>query len=122
MDSLDSFLAHYRDELLERLNGVESGKRPASTFSDALQFVEEVIDAWERLPRKERRSRVRPWERTFWYALYQMEELSEFPRTSDEKLHPFEGMLLKELALARQLLEARADLPRGKFASRPDGR
>jgi hypothetical protein len=121
MDELDNFLRRYRDELLGRLNGVESGKLRTSGAPDSLQFVDEVIEAWEQLPVKARRSRVRPGERTFWYTLYKMEELAEFPSAS-EQLHPFEAMLLKELLLARQWLEARAELPQGRYASRPDGR
>jgi hypothetical protein len=121
MDELDRFLDCYREPLLDYLGGMSSlAKLRSGSRPDPRCFIDTVLDAWERLPRRVRLSPVRPGERTFWYALYTMEDLLEIPRT--ERLDPFEGMLLKNLAQARQLLESRDELPHGQFASRPNGR
>jgi len=121
MDELDMFFDCYREPLLEHLAGTVCGaKAPSASHADPRFFIETVLDAWERLPRKVRLSRVRRGERTFWYALYTMEDLLEIP--SSERLDPYEGILLKNLAKARELLELRAELPDGQFASRPNGR
>ncbi len=57
-------------------------------------------------------------ERTFWYALYTLEELVENPVS--EKLNPYEAILLENLATARELLRQGNELPAGHYATRPD--
>lgn len=122
MDELDTFLEHYRAQLLGRLEGFDfKTQRTCDDNASSRRFVDQVIDAWSLLPGSARRSPLRAGERAFWYALYTMEDLTELP-VGGEVLDPFEGLLLNELAQARCLLEARAELPHGKFASRPNGR
>ena len=73
MDDLNRFLEHYREQLLGRLTCMELlTQRAADDNVDPRRFIDTVIDAWSRLPRRVRRSPVRPGERTFWYALYTM--------------------------------------------------
>jgi hypothetical protein len=121
MDELDKLLECYREPLLERLNAIELRSHDAGNSGvDPRRFIATLLEEWERLPRNVRRSPIRPGESAFWNALYTMENLLEI--TASEKLGPFEDMLLENLAQARQWLESRAELPHGRFASRPDGR
>jgi hypothetical protein len=56
-------------------------------------------------------------ERTFWFALYQFEDLVEYPAQGE--LDPYEGILLQNLAQVRELLRDWCELPDGFYATRP---
>ena len=114
MDDIDNFLDRHRIRLLEYLDGVA----PKSTDQPGpLEYVHEVLDEWRMLfsGRKIRKPNSR--ERTFWFALYQMEELVEFP--AHDPLDPYEAVMMKDLATVRELLRERSALPERFYATRP---
>jgi len=114
MDGIDDFLEFHRSKLLTYLDGIapESSKEPGP-----LEFVEQVLDEWSRF--SEGRTLEAPCsrERTFWFALYQLEELVENP-VQDER-DPYVSILMHNLAHVRERLRDWRDLPEGFYATRP---
>lgn len=114
MDDVEAFLQRHRAKLLRYLDG----KAPQSPDDPApLEFVEQVLAEWSRAfaGRKIKVPCLR--ERTFWYALYQFEELVENPISR----HPcsYESVLLQNLAQVREILRNWGELPENFFATRP---
>jgi len=86
---------------------------------DALGYVESVLTAWQDVFGKSDLTDPSPEERTFWFALYQLEELVEM---SGHHIDPYEKLLMENLAEVRELLRHRRSLPEHRFmATRPDG-
>lgn len=112
----ERFLDRHRLELLRYLDGVAPG---AAEEPDAPGFVETVLTAWlERFGRAELADPT-PEERTFWFALYQLEELVERP---GPHVDPYEKLMMEHLIEARESLRQRRALPEHRFmATRPDG-
>jgi len=115
MDDVRRFLSYHRNRLLRYLDGIapEGSKEP-----DALRYIEEVLAEWSRLPNDGKRVPADRVERTFWYALYSLEELVANPPSGG--LDPYEAILLEKLATVRALLRQDKKLPAGHYATRPD--
>ncbi len=112
----ERFIDRHRLVLLRYLDGTA----PASAEEpDALGYVERVLMAWHKLFGKSELADPNPEERTFWYALYQLEELVELP---GPHIDPYEKLLMENLVEVRELLRHRRPLPEHRFmATRPDG-
>lgn len=112
----ERFIDHHRLVLLRYLDGTA----PASAQElDALGYVESVLTAWQEAFGSADLEEPTAAERTFWFALYQLEELVE---TSGRHIDPYEGFLMKNLIEARKMLRQGRALPAHRFmASRPDG-
>ena len=111
-----SFVDRHRPVLLRYLDGTA----PASAEEpDALGYVESVLTEWCELFDESKMGNPTPEERTFWYALYQLEELAELPIPHSD---PYEKLLMENLVEVRELLRNRQPLPEHRFmATRPDG-
>jgi hypothetical protein len=114
MGGIDEFLQLRQPKLLEYLDGI-APKSPGEPGS--LEFVEQVLDEWSRFSTGRTLEAPRPKERTFWFALYQLEELVENPAHGE--LDPYEGVLMRNLAQVRELLRDWCELPEGFHATRP---
>ena len=114
MEDINEFIEHYRSKLLLYLDAkaINSPEQP-----EPLEFVEEVLDSWSKFVEGRILREPSQQERTFWFALYQFEDLVEFPTT--EQLDPYEGILMQNLAEVRELLRNGGRLPDGFYASRP---
>jgi hypothetical protein len=112
----ERFIDRHRLVLLRYLEGTapKSAEEP-----DALGYVESVLTAWQDVFGKSDLTDPSPEERTFWFALYQLEELVEM---SGHHIDPYEKLLMENLAEVRELLRHRRSLPEHRFmATRPDG-
>jgi hypothetical protein len=116
-DRHQKFIDVNRQVLLSYLDGT----MPANTDEpDALDYIGKVLTEWGEQFRHEDVADPDPRERTFWYALYQLEDLVE---TSGPPVDPFEAILMQNLVEVRELLRNRQPLPLHRFmATRPDGR
>ena len=114
MDDLDAFFYRHRKRLLRYLDG-EAPKNQSEP--GPLQYVAEVLNEWHVLFSGCSLPSPSPEERTFWFALYQLEELVEYP--GQEALDPYEGILMQQLATVRELLREGSELPHGFHATRP---
>jgi hypothetical protein len=114
MEDIEDFFEHYRPRLLLHLDGRvdKSSAEPGS-----LEFVDEVLDRWEKFSQARSLEMPAPPERVFWYALYQLEDLVEFPATGQPD--PYEVILMQNLAEVREILRYGGDLPDGLYATRP---
>lgn len=114
MDDVRRFLSYHRARLLRYLDEIapEGSEEP-----DALRYIEEVLVEWSRLPDDAKRVPPDRVERTFWFALYSLEELVEDPPSGG--LDPYEAILLEKLATVRELLRRGNELPAGHHATRP---
>jgi hypothetical protein len=114
MDDIYDFLKPYRQRLLRYLDANEKipGDEPGP-----LEFVYEVLDAWSRFAQNRQLPEPSAQERTFWFSLYQLEELVEDPVRG--QLDPYEGILMQNLAMAREALKQWKKLPQGLYATRP---
>ena len=116
MDGLREYLERHRTCLLKYLDG----EVPATGDElDSLGYVTVALDDWRERFGKLELPEPEPEERTFWFVLYQLEELTEYPAVGDPE--PYEAVLLQDLANARELLRKWRPLPPGLFATRPDG-
>lgn len=114
MEDINEFLEHYRPKLLLYLDA-KASELPEQP--EPIEFVDEVLDSWSRFAEGRVLKEPSQQERVFWFALYQFEDLVEFPVT--EKLDPYEGILMQNLAEVRELLRNGGRLPDGFYASRP---
>jgi len=114
VDGIDDFLQFHRLKLLTYLDGIA----PDSPDDPSPQtYIDQVLNEWSRFSEGRELDSPSQWERTFWFALYQLEELIENPVNGD--LDPFEGALMQNLAIVRELLRRRCALPDGFHATRP---
>jgi len=110
------FIDRHRLVLLRYLDGTtpESAEEP-----DALGYVENVLTEWNEVFGSSELSGADQVERTFWLALYQLEELVEFPCSG---IDPYEKLLMETLVEVREMLRHRQPLPAHRFiATRPNG-
>lgn len=114
MEDIEGFFEHYRPRLLLHLDG-KADKSSAEPGS--LEFVDQVLDRWEIFSRGRSLEVPAPPERVFWFALYQFEDLVEIPATGQP--HPYEAILMQNLAEVREILRNGGDLPDEFFATRP---
>ncbi|MCJ7558531.1 MAG: hypothetical protein MUP90_16680 [Gammaproteobacteria bacterium] len=114
MDDIKTFFQGQRSTLLRYLDG-QAPQTPDEP--GALEYVYGVLDEWSQ--KFSGRELPAPClrERTFWFALYQLEELVENPVRGD--LDPYEGFLLENLAVVRELLRTWSELPDKYYATRP---
>ena len=111
------FIDLHRQILLSYLDG----KLPANADDmGAFRYVEKVLKDWHEQFRNADIAGPDLQERTFWYALYQLEVLVE---TGCSHIDPYEAFLMQNLVEVRELLRDRQPLPEDRFmATRPDGR
>ena len=114
MEETQEFFDRYRPLLLAWLDADNS---LGDAQSGPLDFIEEVLYSWSKFAQGRVLETPSPQERTFWFALYQFEELVENPVTA--QLDPYEAILMQYLAAAREALRAGRGLPDGLFATRP---
>ncbi len=110
------FIDRHRLVLLRYLDGTA----PASAEEpDALSYIENVLTEWHELFHKSDFASPGSEERTFWFALYQLEELIESP---GPHIDPYEKFLMENLIEVRELLRHKRPLPEHRvIATRPDG-
>lgn len=112
----DRFIDSHRLVLLRYLDGMAPG---SAEEPDAFGYVESVLTEWHKLFDNCEIVAPNPEERTFWYALYQLEELVEMPVP---QIDPYERVMMENLVEIRELLRHRRPLPEHRFmATRPDG-
>lgn len=94
------------------------GKAPVSAEEpDALGYVECVLTEWHELFDGSGLPDPKPEERTFWFALYQLELLVESP---GPYIDPYEKVSLETLLEVREMLRQERPLPEHRFmATRP---
>jgi len=114
MDDANDFLKLYRQRLLRYL---EANEKMPPDEPGPLQFVDEVLDAWSNFSGNRQLPEPSAKERTFWFALYQLEDLVENPVRG--QIDPYEGILMQNLAMAREALKQWKKLPEGLYATRP---
>ncbi len=116
MDIVDKFLRGHHESLLKHLDTVTTGNFKGPVI---LEFVDQVLDQWADVMTGRQIKAADRVERTFWYTLYQIEEIAELP------LHgisdPYRTKQLQDLACLGQLLRKGGELPQQFFATRPDG-
>jgi len=114
MDDVEEFLQEHRLKLLRFLDG----NAPVSTGDPGpMDCRKQVLDEWSRLCSGQVLDGPCLRERTFWFALYQLEELVENPVKG--QLDPYEAVLLENLADVRELLRDWKELPEKYYATRP---
>ena len=114
MDDVEEFLQVHRQKLLRYLDG----EAPLSSDDPGpMDYVAQVLDEWSGYfsGRVLRVPCLR--ERTFWFALYQLEELVENPVQGN--LDSYEAVLLQSLAEVREILRGWQELPEKYYATRP---
>jgi hypothetical protein len=114
MDDLNDFYKRYRQRLLRYLDGTHKMK---PSEPGPLEFVDEVLDAWSNFSQDRNLPETSAKERTFWFSLYQLEELVENPLQG--QIDPYEKILMQNLAMAREALKQWKKLPEGLYATRP---
>jgi hypothetical protein len=112
----ERFLERHRPLLLRHLEGTAPvwGRE-----SEALEYVDSVLTEWRERFGEVALPEADPVERTFWFALYQLEELAERP---DARSDPYVQYMMEILTEVRELLRHQQPLPECRFiATRPDG-
>lgn len=112
----ERFIERHRLVLLRYLDG----SAPTSAAeSEALGYIDSVLTEWHKLFDNSELSTPTLEERSFWFALYQLEELVELPGSH---IDPYELVMMQNLVEVRELLRDRRPLPLHRFmATRPDG-
>ena len=115
MFNLDTFLETHKVKLLSYLDdkAPESEKDPGPS-----DYIDEVLRQWSTLSPGNKLDEATREERTFWFALYLLEDLIEDPPLQ-ERLDPYEAVLMKKLGQVTELLRSGKPLPDGDFATRP---
>ena len=113
-DDLDRFLKAHQVQLLTHLDDVNAG---STADSETLEYVDQVLVDWLNFADGRNLKSPDRKERTFWYALYELEEIAEFPVQTS--IDPFKVILLKNLARVTEVLREWRELPVGFFATRP---
>jgi hypothetical protein len=110
------FLERHRPLLLRQLEGeVPVWGREA----EALAYVDAVLAEWHERFDAAALPAAGGAEQTFWFALYQLEELAERP---DARNDPYVQYMMETLVEVRELLRRNRPLPDGRYiATRPDG-
>lgn len=114
MEDVNGFLKPYRQRLLRHL---DASAKLLPDEPGPLEFVDEVLDAWSEFSRNRRLPAPGDRERTFWFTLYQLEELVQNPVVG--RIDPYEAILMQNLAEAREALKQWRRLPNGLYATRP---
>lgn len=116
-DRHQQFINRHRPRLLRYLDAPARATAPGP---DALSYVDTVLTEWHEQFDLSELADPDARERTFWFALYQLEELAELKGPGIE---PYKEILMQDLLQVRELLRHRQPLPEDRFmATRPDGR
>ena len=112
----DRFIESHRLTLLRYLGG-KAGRSDKEL--DALGYIDSVLEQWQEAFSHSELTGPRPEERTFWFALYLLEDLVENPGSS---IDPYEKVMMKNLIEVRELLRARQSMAEHRYmATRPNG-
>jgi hypothetical protein len=114
--SHERFIERHRLILLRYLDGTA----PQSVHEpDVLGYIESVLTEWQEVFGNSAQKVPSAKERTFWFALYLLEEIVESP---GPHIDSYEKRLMGNLVEAREMLRRRQLLPLHRFmATRPDG-
>ncbi|NOX70370.1 MAG: hypothetical protein GXP15_14365 [Gammaproteobacteria bacterium] len=112
----ERFIECHRLMLLRYLDGTAG--RPDKE-PDASGYIDSVLQEWQEAFSGSELTGPSPQERTFWFALYLLEDLVENPGSNIE---PYEKVMMENLIQARELLRGRqAIAEHGHMATRPNG-
>ncbi len=112
----DRFIESHRRTLLRYLDGT-AGRSDKEL--DALGYIDSVLEQWQETFSHSELTGPRPEERTFWFALYLLEDLVENPGST---IDPYEKLMMKNLIEVRELLRARQSMAEHRYmATRPNG-
>jgi len=112
----ERFIDCHRLMLLHYLDGTagRSDKEP-----DALGYIDNVLAEWQESFGHSELTGPSPEERTFWFALYLLEDLVENPGSN---IDPYEKVMMENLIEVRELLRCRQSIAEhGYMATRPNG-
>lgn len=112
----ERFIDCHRLILLRYLDGTagRSGKEV-----DVLSYIESVLEEWLEAFSNSELTDPSPQERTFWFALYLLEDLVENPGSN---IDPYEKVMMENLIEVRELLRQRQSIEEhGYMATRPNG-
>ncbi len=115
MNEINEFLKEKTGILLGYLDGIEPDPTDALA---PLDLIDSILEEWSRKFGDRRIPPPTLKERTFWFTLYQYEEVVEIPPTMPGTA-PYEALLMKNLATAKELLRENRDLPAVFYATRP---
>jgi len=110
----ERFIEYHRLMLLRYLDGTvgKSDKEP-----DALGYIDSVLAQWQEAFSHSELTGPSPEERTFWFALYLLEDLVENPGSD---IDPYEKVMMENLTEVRELLRGRQSIAEhGHMATRP---
>ncbi len=112
----DRFVECHRLMLLRYLDG-KAGRSDKEL--DALGYIDSVLAEWQEAFSNSELTGPSPEERTFWFALYLLEDLLEIPGSN---IDPYEKVMMENLIEVRELLRQRQSIEeRGYMATRPNG-
>jgi hypothetical protein len=114
LNDIKSFLTAQQSKLLTHADQVVSGTANKSTL---LEFVYSVLDEWSDFAAGRNLQQPDRKERTFWYALYTLEEIAEFPVLATPD--PFMELITDNLVRVAVVLSNWGELPMEFFATRP---
>ena len=117
MDNDNSYKGYLKRHQAALVNLIRDGTRSSET---GIAFVEQVLNEWSehfaQLPLEEATLE----ERSFWYALYLMEQVAEDAAYGAPECRYISEMKAELLEMAT-LLEDSSDIPEGCWATRPNG-
>ena len=112
---ITSFIQRYHGALVSHVEAVVVAQHSPRTVQ---RFVESVLLEYERLSYDARHEDITDVERTFWFALYQVESLVD-PCASEGLRDPYEQILVNDLEAVLPVLICKGPLPERFFATRP---
>ncbi len=113
METTEEFVQKHRPRLLRYLDG-NLDRNDKKT--KPLDFVDQVLTDWTSWSAGRELAEPDDLERTFWFTLYQFEEVVENAAFSHD---PYYAVLMDNLKMAREQLRVCGILPAGLFATRP---
>lgn len=115
MSEISEFIKEKSVLLLSYIDNPVRGRAGALT---PLEMVDSILDDWSRKFGGKKLPTPTLKERTFWFTLYQYENLVEMPDNLPQ-IAPYQALLKKNLARVTKLLRKRRKLPPEFFATRP---
>jgi len=112
----ERFIECHRLTLLRYLDGT-AGRSDKEL--DALGYIESVLAGWQETFSHLELTGPSTEERTFWFALYLLEDLVE---NRGSTIDPHERVMMENLIEVRELLRARQSMAEHRYmATRPNG-